>query len=329
MRTLPRLAHALILALLTASASVAQAQVSAPAYPSAPVKIYVGFAAGGGTDLLARYYAKRLGEKLGQPFIVENKPGNGGGIAVQAAVQAPPNGYTLVTGMTGIAIDAALGRSQYDWQRDLAPIAPLGASSNVLVVSSKSPLRTVADVIREARNKPLTFGSAGYTTTMHMSGELFKHMAGVDMVHVPYRGQAPAELALLTGEIDLLFDNIAGAAPYLASGKFRAIAFTSLARNPAFPDIPTVDESGLKGFETTGTTFLMAPARTPPAVLKRLEKASEEISQEPATRALLKQMHLMPLSGGSHAVANYLATEYTKWKKLAGSGGAKGLDVGR
>ncbi|AQV94040.1 ABC transporter substrate-binding protein [Cupriavidus necator] len=326
MKALSGFAHALILALLTGSASVALAQGSVPVYPGAPVKIYVGFAAGGGTDLLTRYYAKRLGEKLGQPFIVENKPGNGGGIAVQATVQAPPNGYTLVTGMTGIAIDAALGKSQYDWQRDLAPIAPLGASPNVLVVSSKSSMRTVADVIREARSGPLTFGSAGFTTTMHMSGELFKHLAGVDMVHVPYRGQAPAELALLTGEIDLLFDNIAGAAPYLASGKFRAIAFTSLARNPAYPDIPTVDESGLKGFETTGTTFLMAPARTPPAMLKTLEKATEEISQEPATRALLKQMHLMPLSGGSQTVASYLAAEYRKWQKLAG---VKGLDLGR
>lgn len=326
MKTISGLAHTLILVLFAVFASVAAAQGNSPSYPTAPVKLYVGFAAGGGTDLLARYYAKRLGEKLGQPFVVENKPGNGGGIAVQATVQAPANGYTLVTGMTGIAIDAALGRSQYDWQRDLAPIAPLGASSNVLVVSSKSPMRTVADVIREANIRTLTFGSAGFTTTMHMSGELFKRLAGIDMIHVPYRGQAPAELALMTGEIDLLFDNIAGAAPYLASGKFRAIAFTSLARNPAYPNIPTVNESGLKGFETTGTTFLMAPARTPPAVLKTLEKASEEISQEPATRALLKQMHLVPLSGGSQAVASYLAAEYTKWKKLSG---VKGLDLGR
>ncbi len=316
MKSLARFACALALALSCPACALAQAADTK--YPSAPVKLYVGFAAGGGTDLLTRYYARRLGEKLGQPFVVENRPGNGGGIAVQAAVHAAPNGYTLVTGMTGIAIDAALGRSQYDWRRDLAPIAPFGASANVLVVSSKSSMHSVADVIREARARRLAFGSAGFTTTMHMSGELFKHLAGVDMTHVPYRGQAPAELALLTGEIDLLFDNIAGAAPYLASGKFRAIAFTSRSRNPAHPGIPTVAESGLKDFETTGTTFLMAPAKTPAPVLKILEKAIEEISQESGTRAFMKQMHLVPMSGGSQAVANYLAAEYAKWGQLAG-----------
>lgn len=290
-------------------------------YPSAPVKLSVGFAAGGGTDLLARYYAKRLGEKLGQPFVVENRPGKGGAIATQTTASAQPNGYALVIGTTGIAVDAALGESKYDWKRDLAPVAPLAYAANVLVVSEQSNIRSVADLVREAKRRPVTFGSAGVTTSMHMTGELFKQMAGVDMTHVPYRGAAPAEQALLSGEIDVIFDNMAGAVTFIEAGKFRPLAISSRSRSPELPNVPTIEEAGLKGFETTGTFFLMAPAKTPPAVLKRLETAIGEIGREPGTASYLRKLHMMPLAGNAATVTQLLTAEYEKWRKVVTSKG--------
>ncbi|MEJ8858780.1 tripartite tricarboxylate transporter substrate-binding protein [Variovorax robiniae] len=315
---------ALTLALLVGGASYAQGKLTS--FPVNPVKINVGFAAGGGTDLLARHYAKRLGEKLGQPFLVDNKPGKGGAIAVYATAHAPANGYTIVLGTTGIAVDAALGESSYDWQRDLAPIALLAAAPNVLVVPEKSPIRTVADVIRKAKQTHVTFGSAGVTSSMHMTGELFKQMAGVEMTHVPYRGAAPAEQALMAGEIDVMFDNIAGAATFIEAGKFRPIAISSSSRSAELPNVPTIAESGLPGFETTGSFFLMAPAKTPPEVLKLLEVAVDEISDEQDTQAFLKRMHMVSLRGGATAVSTLLQSDYAKWKRVVS---AKGFEIDR
>lgn len=304
---------ACILMLLVSVAAHAQ---GGSAFPSRPVKINLGFAAGGGTDLLARHYARRLGEKLGQPFVVENRPGKGGAIAVYTTVHSPADGYTLVLGTTGIAVDAALGESSYDWQRDLVPVSLLAYAPNVLVVPAKSSIRSVADVIRQAKQTHMTFGSAGVTSSMHMSGELFKQMAGIEMTHVPYRGAAPAEQALLGGEIDVMFDNLAGAATFIAAGKFRAIAISSRVRSPELPDVPTIAESGLPGFETTGSFFLMAPAKTPADVVKRLEAVVDEISSEEATQAYIKKMHMVPLRGGGKAVSNLLQSDYAKWKKV-------------
>lgn len=303
------------------AAPVGMARAEAGAYPAAPVKIAVGFAAGGGTDLLARFYAKRLGEKLGQPFVIENRPGKGGAIAVQTTAHAQSNGYALVIGTTGIAVDAALGKSKYDWKRDLTPIAPLAYSANVLVVSTQSNIHSVADLIQEARRRNLTFGSAGVTTSMHMTGELFKQMARIEMTHVPYRGAAPAEQALLSGEIDAIFDNVAGAASFIEAGKFRPLAISSRTRSDELPNVPTIAESGLKGFETTGSFFLLAPARTPPAVLKRLESAVGEITREPETMVYLRKLHMVPLNGGSAVVTQMLSAEYEKWRALVAAKG--------
>jgi tripartite-type tricarboxylate transporter receptor subunit TctC len=310
-----RKAIAALVCLLAGGWACAQAT-----YPSHPVKINVGFAAGGGTDLLARHYARRLGEKLGQPFVVENKPGKGGVIAVQATLGAPADGYTIVMGTTGMAVDAALGESSYDWQRDLAPIALLAYSPNVLVVSEKSSMRSVADLVREAKARRVTFGSAGVSSSMHMSGELFKQMAGVDMTHVPYRSAPQAEQALMAGEVDVVFDNIAGAMSFIEAGRLRPLAVSGTARTPELPNVPTIDEAGLKGFETTGTFFLMAPAKAPAAVVARLESAVTEVSAEEDTRNVLRRMRMVPLGTGAASVSAYMRAEYAKWKALAAAG---------
>lgn len=309
---------ALLMAALLAGAA---AHAQTPTFPNRPLKIHVGFAAGGGTDLLARQVAKRLGEVLGHPVVVENKPGKGGVIAVQTALAAPADGYTLVMATTGMAVDAALGETSYDWQRDLAPLAMLASAPNVLVVNEKSQLRTVADVVREARSKRLTFASAGVSSSMHMSGELFKKLAGVDMTHVPYRSAPQAEQALLAGEVDMVFDNIAGAIPFIEAGKLRPIAISSAARHPVLPNVPTIDEAGLKGFETTGTFFLMAPAKVPQPVLQRLESALAEVGRDEETRAFIRRMNMVPLSGGGAAVTEFMRVEYAKWRGVVTSKG--------
>lgn len=300
----------------------ASAQGQKSAYPSRVVKINVGFAAGGGTDVLARYYAKRLSEKLAQPVIVENRPGKGGGIAVQQTVNAPGDGYTLVVGTTGIAVDTALGQNPYDWQRDLTPIALIAEAPNVLVVSEKSKVRSVADLIVMARERRMTFGSAGVTSSMHMTGELFKSMAKVDLTHVPYRGAGLAEQALLSGEIDLIFDNLSGAMAFIEAGRLRPIAVSSKNRYPELPNVPTIGESGLAGFETAGTFFLMAPANVPNEVKLRLEEVMRQIGREEGTIAFVKQMHMTPLQGGGAAVTEFMLAEVAKWKKLVDLRGA-------
>ncbi|MBO1017121.1 tripartite tricarboxylate transporter substrate binding protein [Achromobacter sp. SD115] len=296
--------------------SVATHAQSPSTYPAKPVALLVGFGAGGGTDLLARYYAKSLADKLGQPFVVENKTGAGGALAINAAVKAPADGYTLLMGTTGIAVDTALGKASYSWQRDLAPVAMLGYASNVLVVSQKSSIHSVQDLIAEAGRRHVTFGSPGITSSMHMTGELFKQMAKVRMTHVPYRAAPPAEQALLAGDVDVLFDNMAGAMAFIEAGKFRPIAVSSATRNASLPDVPTIDEAGLKGFETTGTFFLMAPAKTPPEVIARLASSVEEISREPETLAFLGRLQITALHGGSEAVSAFMEAEVAKWTKV-------------
>lgn len=311
----------LLLPLVLAAHSAAQ--VDATAYPSRPVKITVGFAPGGATDLLARQYAKRLQEKLGQPFVVENKPGKGGVVAVMAALSAPADGYTIVMGTTGMAVDTALGETPYDWERDLAPIGLLCSAANIIVVKEPSPLRTLGELIAEAKKRRMTFGSAGVSSSMHMTGELFKAAAGVDLTHVPYRGAVASEQALLAGEVDLLFDNIAGAMSFVQAGKFRPIAITSRTRHPELPQVPTVEEAGLRGFDSTSAFFLMVHAKTPAGVQQRLESAVLEISKEEETVDYIRRLHLVPLKGDGKALASYMRQEVAKWKKIVSAEGFK------
>lgn len=287
-------------------------------YPSKPVRVYVGFAPGGATDLLARFYADQLTKKLGQSFVVENRPGAGGNVAIQALAQAAPDGYTIAMGANYIASNAALKRNTYDWRTQIQPVALIAYTPNILVVPPKSPFSSVKDVI-EAAKKPnafLTFGSAGVGSSIHLSGELFKAMTGAQLTHVPYKGVSPAEVALMAGDIDMMFGSPSNEVPLVQAGKLKVLAITGLDRMRVFPDTPTLDEAGLKGFNVGASYVLVAPANVPIEVVDRLSKAVKEINASPETVAFTDRIYATPMNGGPKEAKAFLESENAKWDKL-------------
>jgi len=296
----------------------------AEAFPSRPVRLLVGFSPGGLTDQLARLYGQKLGEALGKPFVVDNRPGAGGNIAVQMAARAPADGYTLVMGANYVAINAALNRNPYDWDKDLQPVALIAATPNLVVVPSNSPLHSVKDLIATGKTPgKLTYGTAGVGSTTHMAAELFNAMSGTSMTHVPYKGVSPAELDLVAGTVSLMFDSITTAAPMVKSGKLRAIAVTGTQRAPSFPELPTVAEAGLKGFDVEATFMILAPAGTPQAIVDKLAGAAAAISRDPATRKAVEGMYATPLAGDPEKTKRYLRTEVAKWQDVVKKTGVK------
>jgi len=320
--TLKNLATAV--AVLTAHLVVPGVASGTETYPTRPVRLLVGFSPGGLTDQLARLYGQRLGEALGKPFVVDNRPGAGGNIAVQMTAQAPADGYTLVMAANYVAINAALNRNNYDWDRDLKPIALVASTPNIVVVPAQSALRSVHDLITAGKSPgKLTYGTAGVGSTTHMAAELFDAMAGTKMTHVPYKGVSPAELDLVSGTVSLMFDSITTAAPLVNSGKLKAIAVTGKQRTPAFPQLPTVDESGLKGFDVEATYMILAPAKTPQAVIDKLTGAIASVTRDPATRKAIEGMYATPLSGGPAETKTLLRKEVAKWQDVVRKTGVK------
>jgi len=293
------------------------------AWPEKPVRMFVGFAPGGATDLLARLYAKKLGEHFNQTFIVENRPGAGGNIAIQNLTQAPPDGYTIAMAANYVAANAAMKRNPYDWQRDLTPIGMVASTPNILVVPAASPLNSVADLIRTARQVPgvLTFGSPGVGSSIHLAGELFKVMADVDMTHVPYKGVSPAEVDLVSGIIDTMFGSVSTAIPLVQSGKLKALAVTGRERIKTLPALPTIEESGLQGYDVGATYFVAAPAGLPAPVLKTLADAVAHINQQADVRAFMDRLHARLLTGGPDVVTAFLAAEERKWRGVVAATG--------
>lgn len=292
-------------------------------YPSKPVKLLVGFSPGGATDQLARLYAAKLSQKWGQPFVVENRAGAGGNIAVDVVSKAPADGYTLVMAANYIAINAALKRNPYDWKRSLAPVALIASTPNLVVVPAASKLKSVDDLVKGAKQNVLTFGSPGVGSSVHMAGELFKVMANVDMTHVPYRGISQAEVDLVGGSLDLMFGSISTAAPLVASGKLRAIAVTGKKRTKSLPNVPTLDEAGLRGFDVEATYMVMAPASTPPAVVSRLSGAMAEITRQPDVQRFIENLYAQPLVGGPQETGAFLRGEEEKWEHVVKATGVK------
>ncbi|NYT22450.1 tripartite tricarboxylate transporter substrate binding protein [Alcaligenaceae bacterium] len=287
-------------------------------YPNKPVRVYVGFAPGGATDLLARYYADQLSRRLGQTFIVENRAGAGGNVAIQALTQAAPDGYTIAMGANYIASNAAMKRNAYDWETQLQPVSLIASTPNILVVPPNSPFQSVDDVIKAAK-KPdafLTFGSAGVGSSIHLSGELFKAMTDTQLTHVPYKGVTSAEVALMAGDIDMMFGSPSNEVPLVQSGKLRVLAITGLERMKVFPDTPTLDESGLKGFNVGASYVLVAPANVPTEVMDRLHTAIEEINATDETTAFTDRIYATPMRGGPAEAKAFLQSEYQKWAKL-------------
>lgn len=298
---------------------------AADAFPTRSIKLLVGFSPGGATDQLARLYAQKLSEKLGQSVVVDNRAGAGGNLAVQLVTQAPADGYTLVMAANYVAVNAALKRNPYDWERDLAPVALVASTPNLLVVPASSKLKTYEDLVRAAKSPAsrLSFGSPGMGSSVHLAGELFKVMAGVDMLHVPYKGVAPAELDLMAGNLDLMFDSISTAAPLVEAGKLHAIAVTGKQRTKAIARVPTLDELGLKGFDVEATYMVLAPARTPGDVLARLGSAIGEVSRLPDVQRVVEGLYARPLTGGSEETRAFLRAEESKWQQVVKSSGLK------
>lgn len=307
------------------SLAVVGAASGADLYPNKPVRVFCGFAPGGATDQLARLYAKKLSEKFGQPFIVENRPGAGGNIAIQALTQSPADGYTIAMGANYIAANAAMKRNPYDWERELAPIGMVASTPNILVVPPNSKLKSVSDLVREAK-KPgnhLTFSSAGMGSSIHLAGELFKFMAGVEITHVPYKGVSPAEVDLMGGTVDMMFGSVSTAIPLVQAKKLKALAVTGRQRMEALPDLPTIEEAGLKGYDVEAVYLMVAPAKIPAPVLKSLADAVAEINKQPDVQSFMERIYAKPLTGGPNEAKAFLKAETEKWQGLVQATGLK------
>ena len=301
------------------------AQAQSGVWPTKAVKIVVTFPPGGAPDTLARILADKWGQSLGQTFTVDNKPGAGGNIGSDFVAKSAGDGSVLLVGTVGThAINPALYASMpYNHVKDFTPISFLAATPNLLVVNNAVPARTVKELIALAQKTPLTFASSGSGTSIHLSGELFNTMAGVKMQHIPYKGRAQAIPDLLGGRITMMFDNMPSALPLVKAGELRAIGVTSAARSAAAPNIPTIAESGLPGFETTSWFALLAPAGLPRDVLARINAETLRVMALPDVREKLATLGLDLATGTPEALASHIQVETAKWARVVKESGAK------
>jgi tripartite-type tricarboxylate transporter receptor subunit TctC len=287
-------------------------------YPLQPVRIIVGFAAGGPNDILARLMGQWLAERLGQPFVIENRLGAGSNLATEAVVRAPPDGYTLLLVGSPNAINATLyGKLNFDFIRDIAPVASFMRGALVMVVSPSVPANTVPELLAYAKANPgkLSYGSGGVGGITHMTPELFKMMARVNMVHVPYRGVAPALTDLLGGRLQVLFANPAQSIPYISAGKLHALAITTATRSAALPDIPTLGEF-IPGYEASSIFGLGAPKNTPAEIIDKLNKEINAGLADPRIKARLADLDGTALVGSPAEFAKLIAEETEKWRTV-------------
>jgi len=310
-------------ACLALAASFAHAQ----AYPAKPIRVVVPFPPGGATDILARAAGQKLTETLGQPVIIDNRPGAGGNIGSELVAKSGNDGYTLLMGTVGThAINASLyAKMPYDHVKDFVPIVLVAGVPNVLVVHPSVPANSVQELIAYGRANPgkLNFASSGSGTSIHLAGELFKVMTGVQMTHVPYKGSAPAVSDLLGGQVQLMFDNLPSALPHIKGGKLKALAVTSMARAPALPDIPTVSESGVPGFEASSWFGLLAPAGTPRDVVTRINGEVAKWLASADGKEKLAAVGANAAGGSPEDFAKHIAAETAKWAKVVKESGAK------
>jgi len=292
-------------------------------WPSKPINYVVPFAAGGTTDVLGRLIGQRLSTALGQPVVIENRAGAGGNIGSDYVAKAAPDGYTLVGGtISSHAINVSLyPKMPYDPVKQFQPVALIGTLPNVLVVNADSPWKSVQDVIAAARvpGTQVSFGSSGNGTSQHLAGELFAKLANVKLLHVPYKGSSPAMQALLGKQVDLVFENSVAAMPLIQSGKLRALATTGGKRAAELPDVPTLAEAGLKGYEIVSWQAIFAPAGTPMPIVDRLAAEIGKIIADPAVRTRLAQMGIEPSGAGPAELGAFQRSEVAKWAQLVKS----------
>ena len=295
-------------------------------YPSKPIRIIVPYPPGGFNDTLARTLGQKLTEKWGQPVIVDNRPGGGTTIGTNLAAKSAPDGYTLLIVSFAFAVNPALYVSlPYDTTRDFSPIVLAATTPNLLVVSPGLPVKSVKELVALAKSKPgkLNYASAGNGSSNHLSMELFKNLTGVDVVHIPYKGSAPAVTDLIGGQVDLMFDNVPNVLQQVKAGKLRGLAVSSKTRSPFAPDLPTVAESGLPGFDVSVWFGVVAPSGTPKAVVSQLNGEINRILKLAEIVALFHKQGVEPLGGTPVAFAAFLREQNTKWAKVVKDSGAK------
>jgi tripartite-type tricarboxylate transporter receptor subunit TctC len=310
-----------------AALGVLAAPASAQAWPSRPIRLIAPFPPGGGTDFIARLVADRIPARTGWTMVVENRPGAGGNIGLDAVAKAAPDGYTLGVGQTSnMAVNPALYPSMpFDPLADLTPIGTIAAQPNLLVVSAESPWRTVAELVAAARARPgeLVAANAGNGTVGHLAGELFARAAGVQVLHVPYRGAAPAVADLLGGRAQLFFSNPLAVGPLLTGGRLRPLAVTSAARARGLPDVPTLAEQGFAGFDVRLWTGLVGPARLAPATVAAVNAALQAVLADPETQARMASEGSEPFPGTPAEFAAFLRREHETWGRVVREAGIR------
>ena len=303
---------------LAGAALAAPAAAFAQTYPARPVHMVVGFAAGGGADIIARLIGQALSERLGQQIVVDNRPGAGTNISAEAVVRAPPDGYTLLLVNSPAAINTTLyDNLSFDFIRDIAPVASIGRVPLVMVVNPSLPAKTVPEFIAYAKANPgkVNMGSGGNGAPDHMSGELFKAMAGIAILHVPYRGVAPALADLLGGQVQVIFGTMPGVIALVRSGQLRALAVTTATRSPELPDVPTIAEF-VPGYEASQWYGIGAPRNTPAEVIERLNRETNAVLADPKMKTRLAELGASVLSGSPADFGKLIVDETAKWAKV-------------
>jgi tripartite-type tricarboxylate transporter receptor subunit TctC len=318
--------HRIASALFAACLSAAPAALAQASYPDKPIHIVVTFTTGGAPDILARLIGERLQAAWGQSVIVDNKPGAGGNTGADSVAKAPPDGHTIVVGTVGThSINGALyAKMPYDMVRDFTPVTLLATTPNMLVVHNGVPAKTLPEFIALGKKEgKMSFASSGSGTSIHVSGELFKTMTGIDMEHIPYKGRASAIPDLLGGRVTMMFDNMPSSLPLVKDGKLRALGVTSAQRSPAAPEIPTIAEQGLAGFEAVSWFALFAPPNTPKPIVDKLQGEVAKIIKSPEVSKKLAEIGLEPVGSTPEALAAYQRAEIVKWAKVVKDSGAK------
>jgi tripartite-type tricarboxylate transporter receptor subunit TctC len=315
-----------IAAAALAAAGAALPALAQSAYPNKPIKLVVGYAAGGATDVIARLVGQKLGDGLGQTVVIDNRAGANSNVGAEAVARSPADGYTLYVYTIANTINATLyPKLGYDPEKDFEPIGLIAKVPNILVVNKDVPVKTLAEYVAYAKAQPqgVTFASSGSGSSIHLSGEMFKMMTKLNMLHVPYRGSAPAVSDLLGGQVQSMFDNAPSAMPHIQSGRLRPIAITSPQRSPLLPDVPTFIESGYADFDVQSWFGLAAPAGTPAAVVTKLNAELAKVLALPEVKKRLAEMGATPAGGSPADMRKFAAAEIKRWNAVVKASGAK------
>jgi len=304
---------------------IASAEPPSLQYPARPVRWVVPYAPGGATDVMSRLVCQRLSQRLGRNFIVENKPGAGSSVGTEAVINAAPDGYTLLLTSTANAINASFDPSlRFDFAKAIVPVAGLARIPLVMVINNDLPVETIGEFVAYAKANPgkLSAASSGVGTSLHLSGELFKAMTGVDFVHVPYRGSSPALVDLMSGQVQLMFDNVTSSAEFVRAGKIRALGVTTRERSAALPDVPPIADR-IPGFETSSFYGVGAPRGTPRPVVELLNREINAALADPEVGRALADLGALTITGSAQEFAAMLATETERWRKVVEISGAR------